>query len=55
MRDQTASTAASGNILSGQEKGDRYARLSLADRKDIVEILRATKKGLPDYFQPVAR
>ena len=30
-----------------------YNRLSLADRRAIVEILRETKKGLPDYFQPV--
>jgi hypothetical protein len=38
-------------ILSGKEKSARYARLSLADRRDVVEILRETKKGLPDYFQ----
>jgi hypothetical protein len=42
-------------ILSGQEKGKKYARLTLADRQAIVEILRETKKGLPDYFQPVNR
>lgn len=39
-------------ILSGAEKGIRYARLSLADRQAIVEILRDTKPGLPSYFQP---
>jgi hypothetical protein len=33
-------------ILSGQEKGSRYARLSPADRQAIVEILRETK---PDF------
>lgn len=38
-------------ILSGAENNDRYARLSRADRKAIVEILRDTKKGLPSYFQ----
>jgi hypothetical protein len=38
-------------VLSGQEKGSQYAKLSAADRKAIVEILRATKKELPDYFQ----
>jgi hypothetical protein len=42
-------------ILSGDEKSDRYARLSLADRQAIVEILRETKKGLPGYFRPVSR
>jgi hypothetical protein len=42
-------------ILSGQERDQRYARLSLADRQAIVEILRDTKPGLPDYFQPVIR
>jgi len=40
-------------ILSGTEKGKRYARLSLIDRQAIVEILRETKPGLPGYFQPV--
>jgi hypothetical protein len=42
-------------ILSGQERGSKYGKLSLADRKAIVEILRETKKHLPDYFQPVMR
>jgi hypothetical protein len=41
------------SILSGEEAGARYARLNLAERRAIVEILRATKKGLPDYFQPI--
>jgi hypothetical protein len=41
-------------ILSGKDKSPRYARLSLADRRAVVEILRETKSGLPDYFhQPV--
>jgi len=38
-------------ILSGEEKGERYARLSAPDRRAIVEILRDTKKGLPEYFR----
>lgn len=42
-------------ILSGEEKGVRYARLSLADRRAIVDILRDTKKGLPEYFRPVTQ
>jgi len=40
----------SGQILSEKEKGKKYARLSLADRRAIVEILRETKKDLPAYF-----
>jgi hypothetical protein len=39
-------------ILSGRERSERYARLSESDRVAIVQILRGTKKGLPDYFRP---
>jgi len=42
-------------ILSGEETDRKYARLSLADRQAIVEILRDTKPDLPGYFQPVVR
>ena len=42
-------------VLSGGEPSPRYARLSRSDRQAIVEILRDTKKGLPDYFQPEVR
>ena len=38
-------------ILSGAEHGDPYSHLSAADRAAIVEILRTTKKDLPDYFK----
>jgi hypothetical protein len=38
-------------ILSGEETDPKYARLSPADRRAIVEILRETKKGLPEYFK----
>lgn len=38
-------------VLSGREKQPRYKVLSLADRRAVVEILRDTKSGLPDYFQ----
>ena len=38
-------------VLSGRETNKSYARLSLADRRAIVEILRETKKGLPDSFR----
>ncbi len=40
-------------ILSGELRGKRYARLSLAERRATVEILRETKKGLPVYFGSV--
>jgi hypothetical protein len=41
-------------ILSGEEKSAKYARLSTADRRAIVEILRETKKDLPEYFSSPA-
>ena len=37
-------------VLSGAVTGAKYARLSRADRQAVLEILRETKKGLPDYF-----
>jgi len=40
-------------ILSGENQEPPYNRLSLDDRRAIVEILRETKKGLPDYFELV--
>jgi hypothetical protein len=43
-------------VLSGDEQGERYrSALSVADRQAIVEILRDTKPGLPEYFQPVTK
>ena len=42
-------------VLSGEEAGARYARLSGADRRAMVEILRDTKKNLPAYFEPIDR
>ena len=42
-------------ILSGQAQSERYARLALADRQAIVDILRDTKPNLPAYFQRVTR
>ena len=38
-------------VLSGQDRAKRYAVLSLADRRAVVDILRDTKKDLPDYFR----
>jgi hypothetical protein len=40
-------------VLSGREAGARYQTLSLENRRAIVSILRETKRGLPDYFQPI--
>ena len=37
-------------VLSGQETGARYAVLTDADRRAILEILRETKTDLPEYF-----
>ena len=41
------------NVLSSAEPGPRYSHLSAADRAAIVEILIATKPGLPAYFRPL--
>jgi hypothetical protein len=38
-------------VLSGKDTSAEYARLSAEDRKAILEILRDTKKGLPEYFR----
>jgi hypothetical protein len=38
-------------VLSGAEHGQPYSNLSATDRTAILEILRATKKDLPEYFR----
>ena len=38
-------------ILSGRETHERYERLSAADRQAVLEILRDTRKDLPEYFR----
>ena len=43
------------DVLSGELQDERYARLSPSDRDAIIEILVATKSGLPDYFSGTAR
>src|SRR5262249_16209032 len=40
-------------VLSGQDKARKYLQLSLQDRRAIVEILRETKRGLPEYFRSI--
>jgi hypothetical protein len=39
------------DVLAGSVDDPRYAQLLPADRKAIIEILVATKLGLPDYFR----
>jgi hypothetical protein len=38
------------HVLAGRDKAPRYASLTAADRRAVVEILRETKKGLPATF-----
>ena len=38
-------------ILSGKDQSETYAKLSADDRRNVLEILRDTKPGLPAYFQ----
>jgi hypothetical protein len=40
-------------VLSGQRKDGNYSRLSASDRQAVIEILLDTKRGLPNYFQPL--
>ncbi len=39
-------------VLSGKDTSKEFVHLSAADRQAILEILRATKPNLPDYFHP---
>lgn len=39
------------DILTGKDTSDDFARLTTEDRQAILEILRETKKGLPDYWK----
>jgi hypothetical protein len=39
-------------VLSGRDESPRYALLSAADRRAIIEIVRDTKTGLPAAWQP---
>lgn len=38
------------DVLSGRVPEPKYARLSAADRRAVVEILRETKRDLPEFF-----
>jgi len=39
------------DILSGQDPSEKFAHLAHDDRQAILDILRATKTNLPDYFK----
>jgi hypothetical protein len=41
-------------VLSGEVKAPEYDRLSAADRRAVLEILRETKRDLPPYFFPAS-
>ena len=38
------------DILTGKDRGEAYARLSAADRRAVLEILRETKRALPSEW-----
>lgn len=38
------------DVLTGKDTGKTFARLTPEDRKAILEIVRDTKSGLPDYW-----
>ena len=37
-------------VLSGEDKSEKFAKLSLGDRANILAILRDTKPNLPSYW-----
>lgn len=41
-------------VLTGKDQNPRFSRLSAADRRNVLEILLATKKGLPEYWHTTA-
>ena len=45
------SLAEARSILGGNDRSGKYSLLSENDRTAIVQILRETKPGLPDYFR----
>jgi hypothetical protein len=38
-------------VLSGKDQSAHFAHLSADDRMAVLEILRSTKQGLPDYWR----
>ena len=39
-------------VLTGKDRSERFKHLSSGDRQAVLEILRETKEGLPDYWKP---
>ncbi len=39
------------DVLTGKNRDPKFARLSAADRRAVLEIVRDTKKNLPDYWE----
>jgi hypothetical protein len=39
------------DVLTGRDQSDKFKRLSAEDRRAVLEILRETKPGLPEYFK----
>jgi len=39
------------DVLTGKDTSEKYARISMQDRRAILEILRDTKPGLPSYWR----
>jgi hypothetical protein len=39
------------DVLTNKTRSERFARISAADRRNILEILRETKSGLPEYWK----
>lgn len=43
------------DILNGKDSNHEFIKLTPKDRSAILEILRETKPGLPDYWRAEAR
>jgi hypothetical protein len=41
------------NVLTGKDTDTKFTRLSADDRRNVLEILRATKPELPSYWKVV--
>lgn len=39
------------DVLSGRDQSEKFKKLSADDRRAVLEILRETKPGLPEYFK----
>jgi len=39
------------DVLTGRDQSEKFKRLSASDRQAVLEILRETKPGLPEYFK----